>query len=878
MGGEIEYTCLGNNDYRVRVSLYRDCLGTDINPYTSYQIIFPNLCGSPIIRQAQLLSGFPVSITPLCSNETDACENPNVGVVGVEEFIFEDIVNIPLTDNCQEFTLIAEDCCRNNAISTVANSGTEGYSYYTQNLGGADLCNNSPIFNNEPTAFFCVGQEVNYNHGVTDPDGDQLVFSLINCLDDDGLSVNYISPYDGNTPLDANDLVLDASTGAISFTPNALQVGILCVLVEEFRDGIKIGETTRDMQFTVLECTQDTIAQDANILPVISGFDGQANSSGVTGDYEAEVCYNIPFCFTLTGFDDDFDLVELSWNEGIPDASFTINNNNSLNPTVDFCWTPTFEDIGVNFFTLTVKDDACDIRGINTYTFKIEVSEGLIDFNYTENPATCFNTPDGSASVNIITPLANPNIEWQTTPPQFGLNANNLLPGTYDIIIQDQNLDCSFTTIQIEISSPNEILITEASPISHASCYGFSDGTIEINITEGITPYDIIWSNGFTGTNNTNLEAGIYTVTVTDANTCVQTASFEVMSPSEIIDNANLSDYNGYQVNCANGSDGFIELNPQGGSGLFTYTWPDNTSSSSIYDLAPGSYIVTVTDEQNCSQTFSYNLISPTTVFSQVSQTGVTCYGDNDGSLVIENISGGIGPYYWSFDSDEFNIIDSFPYEVNGLFGGEQVMYFQDDNQCIFTDTVDVYSPPPLVIDIFPADTLIELGEMVELSFTTTAQGTFDFEWTSSPGYQVTCDSCFVLDSIMPFDNVEFYIDLVEIEKGCTGKGKAVVRVREEDFIYIPNAFSPNNDGQNDFFTVYGQENVIAEIESFSIFDRWGNMVFLNENFLPNQNEEGWDGFVQGDKAPPAVYIYKAEIKYINGKTKIFHGDLTLLR
>lgn len=99
--------------------------------------------------------------------------------------------------------------------------------------------------------------------------------------------------------------------------------------------------------------------------------------------------------------------------------------------------------------------------------------------------------------------------------------------------------------------------------------------------------------------------------------------------------------------------------------------------------------------------------------------------------------------------------------------------------------------------------------------------------------------------------------------------------------VYIPNVFTPNNDGKNDYFTVYGGVNV-KRINNLKIFDRWGEMVFDKDNFPPNLEIEGWDGSIKHkDNSTPfntAVFVYSAEVEFINGEKETFKGDVTLIR
>ena len=104
-----------------------------------------------------------------------------------------------------------------------------------------------------------------------------------------------------------------------------------------------------------------------------------------------------------------------------------------------------------------------------------------------------------------------------------------------------------------------------------------------------------------------------------------------------------------------------------------------------------------------------------------------------------------------------------------------------------------------------------------------------------------------------------------------------MIFVSEDLPVYIPNAFSPNGDGNNDHFIIYGDNNSI-KIPLLQIFDRWGNMVFEAKDFRPNDPKFGWDGMFEGRFMNAQVLVWKAEIELFDGRVETITGDLTLVR
>jgi len=145
-------------------------------------------------------------------------------------------------------------------------------------------CNSSPSFSSNPQLYACVGQTVNYQQLAFDSDGDSLVYSLTDALQNTGTSVTYAGGYGGINPLTV-PVVIDPVTDQITFTPNTPQVPVFTVLLEEYRNGVLIATVMRDVQCVIQNCS--------NTIPEISGI------NGVVNDYEIDVCVGTTVCFDI---------------------------------------------------------------------------------------------------------------------------------------------------------------------------------------------------------------------------------------------------------------------------------------------------------------------------------------------------------------------------------------------------------------------------------------------------------------------------------------------------------------------------------------------------------------------------------------------------
>ena len=178
--------------------------------------------------------------------------------------------------------------------------------------------------------------------------------------------------------------------------------------------------------------------------------------------------------------------------------------------------------------------------------------------------------------------------------------------------------DCGNTTVETQVITINELVVVSASVTSDyngedISCVGGNDGTASASGAGGQTPYSYNWSNGQTTAGSSGLSAGIYTVTVTDANGCTATSTVELVDPATLtLTTSIISNNNGYSVSCSNGSNGFAISVASGGVGPYAFLWSNGQTTSALQSVGPGVYTVTVTDENSCTRTATLEMTSPT--------------------------------------------------------------------------------------------------------------------------------------------------------------------------------------------------------------------------------------------------------------------------
>ena len=245
------------------------------------------------------------------------------------------------------------------------------------------------------------------------------------------------------------------------------------------------------------------------------------------------------------------------------------------------------------------------------------------------------------------------------------------------------------------------------------------------------------------------------------------------------------------------------------------------------------------------------------------------CANVPDGSIEVAGSNSMFEPYLYSFEGGPFLSIPVW----NNLDAGTYTIQITDQKGCMNSRQITVGSPPPLTVNA-GRDTITDLGVPIQLFATYNPPVNIDIQWTTNGGI----DNDSILNPFAnPFNNPEVYTIMIEDDAGCTAIDSVLVFINDVKPVFIPNVFSPNGDNINDGLTVFAGP-AVASIKVFRVFDRWGNMVHESTNFQPNDPSLGWDGTFKNKKMNPGVFVYYAEVEFINSQTQIYKGDATLIR
>lgn len=333
-----------------------------------------------------------------------------------------------------------------------------------------------------------------------------------------------------------------------------------------------------------------------------------------------------------------------------------------------------------------------------------------------------------------------------------------------------------------------------------------------------------------------------------------------------------LSDFNGFNTSCPLADDGSITITPVGGIPPITASWSNGQTGFVNSNLPAGDYFLTLTDQIGCTFTNNYTLTAPPELSLEFNVIAPTCFGDRDGSIILTGVSGGAGPFALSLNGNAVQTINTFPVTLPGLESGLQVIGLEDANGCLSDADVSVPSPPELFVNLGP-DLNIYLGDSVLLQAILNFTDIESFQW-SPLEFLRTPDSLSTYST--PFNSMRYTLQATN-SAGCVASDNILVVVSGDKRVYIPNIFKPSSNDLNDRITVFAGTEV-RSVRSMQIYDRWGELLFENQNFLPNDPQMGWGGQAKGQDVNPGVYVYVVEVEYVNGETEVFAGDVTLVR
>lgn len=536
-GADIEYTCLGGDTFRIVVNVYRDCSGIGEPQNMNATITSPCGAVTPVWTLIPPLSSPPQSnngteISALCPPllQTSTCWGGTLP--GMTRISFETVVVLP---PCNFWTVqYTAPCCRNTSGTLVGQPAGPSITATINNVDGP--CNNSPQFTADPLPYFCLNQNVNYNFGAVDLDGDSIVYSFVTAQSAPGVPNNYQAPYTFTVPVASSSGVnLNPLTGQITFTPTQLGNWVFVVQVSEYRNGVLISTQVRDILFVVITCTN-------NVPPPSPGITNFSGTATLLDPYNVQGCVGQNFTFDLEFSDPDItDSLHFSSNIALvlPGAQTTIIYPNApLYNTmiVRISWIVLNLPGRFQTFFITATDQACPIPGNSSTAITIELIRstyaGLDQIICLGDTATLSGFTDSTYQWSVISPPPLPWINYfscDTCPVTTVTPAQSTVYELFNPAVSTNSCKVR-DTVRIQVAQDYE-LNTRADTII---CYNDQDVEIFVNPTIN-AQFSYQWDNGNKLSNDTirnpiatPIISTVFNITATSDSGCIRTASTQV--------------------------------------------------------------------------------------------------------------------------------------------------------------------------------------------------------------------------------------------------------------------------------------------------------------------------------------------------------------
>lgn len=549
------------------------------------------------------------------------------------------------------------------------------------------------------------------------------------------------------------------------------------------------------------------------------------------------------------------------WLVGIDAAGTPVSQTFTSSPA-----TFTVSQSGTYTLTSVVSQAGCTgtVSGTATaQTFSVSVS-------LTPNNPPCFGGR-GSIQPNVTTNASTVTYQWST-----GGNLPVLVNqpvGVYALTVTTPQ-GCTATAVAALTEPPQ--LTAMVLDVVNINCYT-PTGSARVSAQGGVLPYQYAWNTGSNTPTTTFTNSGTYAVTVTDANGCTAVAS---AAASKDVTPPNAAARTLGELTCSVRE---VGLNSNGSSAgaNFTYAWstadgrivgPSN--SPTISAGAPGTYVLLVTNTVNgCTATaqtvVTENTNYPTALNLNIKQPACN---NQPGSVQVLGVVGGIGPYVFSINEGR----DFFSQETFGnLKPGNYEIVVQDANGCEYETVFTLFPPIEPEVSVTPEISL-EYGESERIFLQINIPPSEVQSITWSPPTGITPTDKVNEFTAQPFQSGRYKVTLVN-KDGCQAHANLVIRVGDPD-IYVPNVIKPGAaDGLNSTFLIFAREGAVKAIRRLQVFDRWGNLIFLRDDMLPNDYRNGWDGTYNGRRLNPEVFTWWADIELGGGERIQMRGDVTIV-
>ncbi len=545
------------------------------------------------------------------------------------------------------------------------------------------------------------------------------------------------------------------------------------------------------------------------------------------------------------------------------DGSITVNVTGGIPPylysinTSLYTTSNVFSNLVQGSYTVHIKD----INNCQLDTVINLVSNNNIYFNNVViQNVSCVGGNNASISLNTVGGTAPYLYTINSIPNGNSGTFSNLGSGFYNIVVTD-NQGCTHDTLLLIQQPPNSILanLLNATP---NLCKGDSAGSLTLTASGGSAPYEysINGTSYQVSPTFSFLPAGNFLCFAKDANGCIDDTLLQVLEPDTSVQ---LLVLNIVQASCIGVNDASIAVTAQYGFKPYTYFLNGVAQGTDTFYkfLAPGDYTIEVFDSIGCKSTGKYNIPEPTIrpyIYIDSLQNEF-CIGDKKG-FISWYAQSPYPPYMYSFDGVGIGAINF----ANNLGNGSYQIFVTDSRGCVADTTIAILSDHEVEAEVatYAATCLGSGTDGAAKAIVLKGDSPFDFTWSVSP---IKTDS---------ISDVKYgkYILYVSDINDCKDTVQFEIAYDPCCTFFLPNAFSPNGDGQNDDLKMFTTGQIT--FEKIMIFNRWGQKVFETKDV-----NTFWDGNYLNEKCEIGTYFFRATYKCsINPEREVLQGDITLIR
>jgi len=959
IGGDFSYKCLGNNEYEVNLTIYRNCeckagssncadfdMQAKVTIYTG-NLQFVDTLIMNLDRQTER-EEIDLQTDDLCLKERpEVCVERSTG--------YSEIISLPPSST--GYTLNYTRCCRNGSINNLVNPSKLGNTYLLKIPPSNEAeCNSSPVFKNLPPIILCAGYPFEFDHSAIDADGDELVYELCTPYDfplnpdsveeggngpiiQDG-EVGPPPPYDevlwgdyfsASNQIGGNPaMTIDRKTGLLTAFPDYVGRYVIGICVSEYRGGVLLNTTIRDYQLKIVDC--DVVQAEI-----------ESDDIDMQGNFILKECknYSVQFVNLSEGsesffwdFGDDVangmdtsilrNPVYEYPDSGKYDVKLVVNPNKLCADTANiilnlypklvanFDWESTCADVGMKFTNTSTTDvgviadyswsfgdgnNSTDINPNNVF----ELGGDYQVFLTVTNDVGC--TQEVAKQVYVkptpATNFGNTLICIDQQPVNFSdlsqINIGNIAMRTWQITDALGNilLDSDELNIEFEFTAPGDYNVF-LTAISEEGCSGTTTGLItlfdklvvdagedgdfckgnavQLNATSN-APATFIWDTNISIQIDDNTlqnptinptENIVVTVLATDPNGCTSKDSLQITARA--LPNVNAGKNDTLCLGDSFNLNGFGEATAENARPI-SYQWSPNsfitnttTNNPTVNPQDDITYYLTVTENEfNCANTDSVFIKVLKPISAMASDDLNTCELEP-----VELMASGGDFYDWQPPTGLNDPSSNSPIATLE----ESTNYIVDVSNACFSGQVSVF------VNVQPApnvdagdDVVIDIGDIIQFD-ATIENNAETIQWL--PNVDILSGANTANPELQPLQSRDYVLTATS-EFGCSLSDTVSVTVNNIFNFWVPNAFSPNEDGNNDAIGITPKG--IKDIQVFRIYNRWGQKVFET-----NDLNQKWDGTFKGKPQELGVYVY-----YVIGITfldELFKdkGNITLIR